>query len=117
MARFPNRNLKQTAVYWGAPVPDGYGGFSYADPVEISCRWVDTVEMITDSRGNEIVCRATVQVSQDLDEQGILYLGSLEDLDSSEEVDPQTISLAYSIKRFDKTPTIKATGYFRMAYL
>lgn len=117
MANFPNRNLNQKAVYWGNPQPSGYGGLTYDEPIEIDCRWVDSAQIITDAKGNEIVCRATVQVNRDLDEEGLLYLGELEDLDSSEEADPQTISKAYSIKRFDKTPNIKATSYFRMAYL
>lgn len=114
---FPERNLNQTAVYWGSPVPDGYGGRTYDDPVEIPCRWVNTTEVITDGKGNEIVCRAEVQVSQDLDEQGTLYLGTLEDLDSDEEADPTKILGAYRIKRFDKTPTIKGTSFYRKAYL
>ena len=29
LTRFAN----QTAVYWGSPVDDGYGGKTYADPV------------------------------------------------------------------------------------
>lgn len=118
--KFPARNLNQTAVYWGSPTDDGYGGFAYADPVEVSCRWVDSTRVVTDRTGKEIVCRAEVQVSQDLDEQGMLYLGTLDDLDSSEEADPMALEsgrMAYEIKRFDKVPSMKGTHYFRMAYL
>lgn len=117
MASFPNRNLNQTAVYWASPIKDGYGGYTWSDPVEIDCRWVNSTRLITASNGEEIVCRAEVQVKQDLDEQGMLYLGDLDDLDSSEEADPRTISVAYQIKRFDKVPTIKGNKFFRKAYL
>jgi hypothetical protein len=117
MAQFPERNLSQKAVYWGNPTPDGYGGFSYDDPVEIDCRWVNTNEVVVDAKGDEIVCHATVQVKQDLDEQGLLYLGELDDLDSAEEDNPRTVLGAYSIKRFDKIPTIKGTRFYRRAYL
>lgn len=122
MANFPNRNLNQTAVYWASPVPDGYGGFTWDDPIEIDCRWVNSTKVILTRAvrgggGEEIICQAEVQVNQDLDEQGMLYLGSLDDLDSGEEADPVTISTAYTIKRFDKVPTIKGNRFFRKAYL
>lgn len=114
---FPNRNLNQTAVYWGNPQNDGYGGFTYDTPVEISCRWEDSTKIITDSNGREIVSQAEVHVNQDVDEKGLLYLGTLDDLDSDEESDPITIASAFEIKRFDKIPNLKATAYYRKAYL
>lgn len=117
MARFPAKNLKQTAVYWGTPTDDGYGTFSYADPVEINCRWEDQIEVIKDSTGAEVVSHSTVYVGQDLDDQGMLYLGELDDLDSSEEANPKTIFDAYRILKFDKIPNIKGTVFERTAYL
>ena len=114
---FPNRNLNQKAVYWSNPTPNGYGGFDYDDPIELDCRWVERTQVVTDSKGHEIVSRASVQVNYDLDEQGLLWLGELDDLDSAGYENPETISDAYVIKRFDKTPTIKADAYFRIAYL
>lgn len=117
MADFPDENLNQTAVYWGNPQPDGTGGFTYDDPVEVDCRWVSSIEVITAANGDQIVCRARVQVGQDLDEQGKLYLGELDDLDSSEEADPTIVDGAYIIKRFDKIPTIRGDKFYRKAYL
>lgn len=114
---FPERNLNQTAVYWGSPAPDGYGGYTFAEAVEIDCRWVDTTEMIMDAKGENVVSRASVQVAQDLDVDGMLFLGTLNDLDSSQEEDPTTIPTAYRIKRFDKTPTIRGNSFYRAAYL
>ena len=114
------RACVQTAVYWGDPADDGYGGKTFGNgyPVEIDCRWEDTVQVVRDARGNEIICRALVFVTEDLDEQGYLYLGSLDDLDSSEEGDPMTVDGAYSIKRFDETPALYSTTEFvRKAYL
>lgn len=117
MAQFPNRNLNQTCVYWGTPVDNGYGGFTYADPVELSCRWDDTTEIIKDAKGEEVVSNAKVQVSQDVDENGLMFLGDLDDLDSSEEEDPTTVANAYKILKFDSIPTIKGSRFFRLAYL
>ena len=116
------RMCTQTAVYWGSPVHDGYGGKTYADPVEISCRWEDRVEKIstisTSKLGEEIISKAQVFTTQDVEEMGWLFLGDLDDLDSDEEADPMTVDGAYEIKRFDKTPAMRSTTEFsRVAYI
>ena len=108
----------QTAVYWGTPVSDGRGGFTYADPVEIKCRWDDQANLITDFRGQEVASQARLLLTEDVDLQGILYLGTLDNLDSTEEADPKTVEGAYEIIRFDKNPEFASTTNFvRQAYL
>ena len=108
----------QTAVYWGSPVDDGYGGMTYADPVEIFCRWDGSTKLITDAKGLQIVCVAEVMVTQELDIDGMLYLGSLDDLELSEQDDPSTITGAQRIKQFMKTPLFASDDEFvYMAYL
>lgn len=108
----------QTAVYWGNPQPDGYGGTNYDDPVEISCRWDGKVELITNNQGEEIVSKAQILVTQDLDEGGMLYLGSLGDLDSAQEDSPETVNGSYKIQRMDKNPLFRSTSEFvRVVYL
>lgn len=102
----------QTAVYWGSPTPDGYGGLTYADPVEIFCRWDGSTKLITDAKGVEVVAIASIMVLQEVDVDGLLYLGSLDDLDSTQEDDPSTITTAYKIKKLDKTPLFESTDEF-----
>lgn len=117
---FIARMCKQTAVYWGAPVDDGYGGVIFGSmyPVEIDCRWEDTTEIISDSQGKEIVCRAVVYVTEDIEEGSYLYLGTLDDLDSDEEDNPKIADRAYMVKRFDKVPALGSTNEFlRKVYL
>ena len=118
---FISRLCVQTAVYWGSPTEDGYGGKTFADPVEISCRWEDTVEKISRvgaRLGEEIISRAVVYVTEDVEELGYLFLGDLDDLDSDEEADPTTVENAYMINRFDKIPVLRSTSEFlRKAYL
>lgn len=123
------RNLRQHAVYWGSPVEDGYGGVSYADPIQISCRWEDKQQIIGTITGNQIVgfqnmSRAIVYVDRDLDVDGFLMLGTLDDLtdssgdSSGEYYDPHQIATAYIIKRFEKTPALHSTTEFlRVAFL
>jgi len=117
MGSFPSRQLNNHAVYWANPVPDGYGGYDWNDPVEISCRWVETSKIVTSSTGEEVTATVQVQVDQDLDVGGMLFLGTLDDLDSSEEADPALVTNAYSIVSFDKIPSIKGNVFFRKVYL
>lgn len=116
----------QTAVYWGSPINDGFGGFTFADPVEIKCRWEDKAEvnigwLSTGFPSNLILSKASVMVLQDLDLQGYLYLGSLSKLSTDYDgaiPDPIEIQGAYIIHRFDKVPMVRKTDEFvRIAWL
>lgn len=117
MGIFPNRQLNQTAVYWGNPVKDGQGGFTWDDPVEIACRWNDSISTQLAANGKEFLSIAKVQVEQDVDKNGMLFLGNLIDLDSSVEADPPIGDDTYTIKRFDKTPTVNSQEFFRRVFL
>jgi hypothetical protein len=111
------RRCAQTAVYWGTPTEDNYGGKTFAAPVEIACRWVDKSEIIASTTGQELVSRAMVHVLQDLDEQGYLYLGTLADLSATEEANPKIVTGAFEIKQFHKVPSLDGSVYVRKAYL
>lgn len=125
------RQYNQQAVYWGNPQNDGQGGFTYDAPVEIACRWEEMRQVVTDNKGNEITSRAVIFVPQDLNEEGMLFLGTLDDLydlesESSAEVlnDPRTFfsdhptAQIYTIKRFQKVPCLgSTTDFLRKAYL
>jgi hypothetical protein len=116
--KFLEKISVQTAVYWGSPTNDGYGGITYDDPVEISVRWENTTKLITIADGQQYTCLAEVIVNQDVDVNGYLYLGVLDDLTESEQSDPKSVEGAYRIKRFDKIPMIKKTDEFvRKVYL
>ena len=116
MAHFTERNLNQTAVYWGAPTNDGYGNFVWNEPIEISCRWEDSMRIVVAVTGEEKVSAAEVQVAQDLDENGMLLMGTLVALDSDQLDDPVAAG-ASLILRFDKIPTLDAIHFYRKAYL
>jgi len=113
----------QKCVYWGSPVEDGYGGKTFADAVELDCRWEEMTQIVTDAKGAEITSRALVFLTQDVDEEGMLYLGTLDSLyddaeSSADAIDnPMSIEGAYYIKRFQKTPSLDGSGYLRKAYL
>ena len=114
---FPENNLNNTIVYWGNPVNDGMGSFTFDTAVEIVGRWMEKTELLVDSNGKEIVSNTLVQVKQDVDEDGYMYLGVLTDLSTEQKADPKLVDAAYPIKKFMKTPTIKSNGYYREAFL
>jgi hypothetical protein len=115
----------QRALYWPEPVPDGYGGIQFGEPQEIPVRWDEKTEVITDSKGDEVVSKAEIMTTIDLDEGGWLWLGEMDDLPESvkvdqlgEVLDPRKIPGAYKIKRFDKVSMIFSTKEFvRKAYV
>ena len=113
--RLFTKSLTQTIVYWGTPMPDGWGGQTYSDPVEINARWENKQELFIDADGNEVKSRAVVYVSQDLDIGSYVYNGKLIDLNSSHDADTQ--AGAYQVKAFAKIPDIKGVYYMRKAWL
>lgn len=103
----------QTATYWAAGTKDGYGGIVWPAPVEISCRWDGSTKLITDNNGENIVSKAEILLTQDVDEGGYVCLGTIDDLESSsQENSPKTVDGAYRILRVDKTPLFKSTDEF-----
>jgi len=114
----------ETCVYWGNPVNDGYGGYTFDDPIEIKCRWENKMEfnigwMSTGFPANLLLSKASVMILQDVDLEGYMYLGSLDDFDSSvDTAKPIEINGAYPIHRFDKIPMVRKTDEFvRIAWL
>lgn len=123
IATFIASKCTQTAVYWGSPTEDGYAGKTFADPVEIACRWEDKDQILGTQVGGEVtgsvlLSRSIVFVTQDLEEEGCLYLGTLTDLSSAQKANPKLVDTAYSIKRFEKTPALgSTTDFLRKAFL
>lgn len=88
---------KQTAVWWGNPVPTGGGGRTFDAPIEITVRWQEKQELFVDAVGRTLTSSAVVYPARDLPAGGYLYLGILDDLPSNP-VDPETITEAREIR-------------------
>lgn len=115
----------QTAVYWGNPQNDGYGGNTYDAPVEIACRWENKTEVdlgwfSSGYPGNLRLSKSSLLVTQDVDEKGYLWLGTLAELQAQYPVitRPEQVRNAFMIHRFDKIPMVFKTDEFvRIVYL
>jgi len=117
--------LNQTAVYWATPAPDGFGGHTYAVPVEVKVRWaVKQERFLSGAMGGlgaaigggieEILSTAVILAEQDFEINGRLFLGTFLDLTSDEL--PESVN-ALTIKGFNKIPTVKADQFLRKAWL
>lgn len=124
--QFIDRISAQVACYWGSPVNDGSGGYTYADPVEIKCRWDDVQKLINNSKGEEVISNATIMTNSVLAEGGMLYLGTLADFDNSDIAVllnsgqfypyPNQVPGACRIVTFDKTPLFRSATKFVYTY-
>jgi len=113
-----NKMLTQTAIYWAPAGKDNYGMQTYSDPVEIPCRWQWKQELFVDDRGKEQISHAIVYINQDLELNGEIMLGDLDDLSSSQEEAPHDSGVdAYTIRSFAKSPDIEGRVYVRKVWL
>ncbi len=106
--------LNQTAVYWKHIGTDGYGSSIYSNPVEVAVRWTDGQQKFIDNKGEEHISTAYILAESDFKIDGRLLLGSLLDLDSTE--DPNNNN-ALLIKGFQKIPDKTAQQFLRKAWL
>lgn len=114
------RTAVQTAVYWPDPVEDGFGTKTYGTPVEITCRWEAKQQLVRafDAKGNTYDYICIAYVTQDLDMEGVLYLGRLTDLTAQEITTPAIKDGTYVIKQFEKVPSLySTTDFLRRAFL
>lgn len=118
--KFINYVCVQTAVHWARGTPDGYGGYTYSDPVDIKCRWDDVSKEIMTDNGEQIVCSAQVLTPTNVKTGDYLWLGSKQNLtlDASGYVDPRTVDGAFMIQRVEKSPLFRSIDEFVIvAYL
>ncbi len=111
------RMRKQFCVYWGSPVNDKKGGFTYGTPVELTCRWEDSQVKYVTAQGEDKVSKAIVYVSQDVDVGGFLWLGRLANIPTGSSTNPKLATGSGEIKNFSKLPNMKAKEFLRKAIL
>lgn len=103
----------QNAVYWAPPTFDGYGGSIFSAPMAIKCRWSDAPFIVKSKLGAMVIGSASVMVVDEVEEQGILWLGALADLTAEEKADPITnLQDAKIIKMRGKSPLLRSTTEF-----
>lgn len=117
LIRFIKKVCVQTAVYWPSPTPDGYGEMTYGTAKDIKCRWSDKIQVIKWQSAymptsNEFISYAEILLYEDVDVQGVLWLGSLASLSTAQIESPLTIAGAREIKTFERIPLFRSTTEF-----
>ena len=118
----------QTCVYWGNPVTNGKGGWTFDAPIELTppngVRWDEKQEIKIGYDGNQFTSQAVVLVNQDLDRRGYLFNGTLVELQALATAggldinEPVEFVTAFIIQQFEKIPMVFADDDFvRTAYL
>lgn len=96
----------QTAVYWAPASLDSFGKHTFGVPVEVDCRWQDSVELVRDGSGAERCSVSKVFPDRALSTGGFLYLGELTDLSDAEKADPKTVTNASEIIAVQDIPSL-----------
>lgn len=105
---------KQKAVWWKRLSADRFGNFTWADPIEIDCRWDDTTEEFLNPQGVIETSRAVVYVDRLMSVGDRLKRG---EMDSETPDNPLSIQDAFAIRRFDQNPNFRATENLLTAFL
>lgn len=111
------RMRRQVCSYWAAPSYSSAGAITYAQPIDLKCRWEDTQIKYTTAQGEEKISRSVVYVGQDLDLGGWLALGTVAALSTEQKNNPALVDGAGRIQNFSKVPNMKAKEFLRKATL
>jgi hypothetical protein len=114
------RMRRQTCVFWPVGDTDGldedaHGNPAYGTPVEVPCRWDETTVEYLSKDGTKEVSNCQVFVDRDMAVGGLLMLGTLDDIQDSE--NPMLNDGVHEIKSFQKTPNLKVSEYLRICLL
>jgi len=109
------RFLRQYAVYWAPLGVDDNGNQTYDDPVEIKCRWEDKQQVFTSATGQEKVSKSIVYTDVSLLPDGVLWLGTLNQLD--EVYSPFENRDASAIQAAHRIPDRKAKKFLIIGFL
>lgn len=109
------RMRRQRAVYWERSAShDKYGAFSFASPVEISCRWDGASKEYRDTKGETQLSESTVYPDRVMKAGDRLREGGME---SDTPENPMEDADSCEVQRFDTIPNLKATETLYVAYL
>lgn len=106
-----SRMLKQTITHWANNQPDGYGGFTVSNPVQIKGRWENKSEIVRTLKGDDVTSRAVIYVDSDVKIGDYIYLGT------SVASDPTTVAGAEQIIAYKKVPSLRMNEFERKVWV
>lgn len=107
----------QTATYWRNAGPDGFGGYTFDDPIDILCRWEGKSEIKMTNTGQYYASAASLMTNHEIAVDDYVRLGSVTEL-TGIITNPKAIEGAFAIIQVDKVPMVRKTDEFvRTGYL
>jgi len=106
-------------VYWGNPQPDGKGHFTFDDPIQIRGRWSEHGELFATAAGKQEMSKGSALVDRDLDMDGYLYHGTLDDLDTLDSTRSpyNNTDLIWQIRAFRKVFSVSGGDVVRKVWM
>lgn len=72
--------LPHTTVYWTPGPADAHGQPTYGIPIELPCRWDDTVVETINAQGDLLYASSTVILLTDVQVGGLLFQGTIDEV-------------------------------------
>lgn len=105
-------NLPQVATYWAASNDtDRYGNKIFSAPIQVPCRWEDSIQTVMNKKGEEFTSKSRVFFESDKSLDGYLLLGT------SAEANPTGLDNAYEIQAKTTTPNLRGLQSLTTVYL
>lgn len=109
---FASGAMQQTLTYWEPDSgTDRYGKPIMKVPVTRKCRWEDKTQQVQSKKGEEIVSKSRVYMTEDCHIDGYLLLGT------SVQTDPTSVVGAYEVQAVAKTPSLSSLESLTTVYL
>lgn len=99
----------QDAIYWEFEGVDRHGQSTFANPIDMKCRWDEKTEVIISFAGKEFVADAELLIVNDVKEESMIMLGEVADLPA--DTSPNNQDDAFIIKRAHRFPLFKGTEF------
>lgn len=109
---FIDKVCVQTAVYWAPGTLTGYGDTRSWTCTEVKVRWDDETEVITNRYGKQVVSNAQILINDDLNTEGIIFLGTKASLSAQQQSNPLLVDKAFPIQKISKNPLFKSATKF-----
>lgn len=108
-----SRQMKQEITYWAPGTSDGFGGKGYLSPVLLQGRWEDKTENVLTPKGDTIISRSRIFLSQSVAVGGMIALG-----DQTAFLSPGlSSSQAWEIRVVGKVPDLRSLRTLYTAYI
>lgn len=111
------RKLNQFLVYWPPGTLIRSGETVYKDPIELKCRWEDTIQLVVDPSGEKWATKAIIDLDVPVLSLGVLWKGRFRNIAEGSESDPFLNNGASAVRMIEGVPNRRGNQILYTAYL